>query len=252
MDCRAFRKLMYLREDELDAELRVEFHSHRSTCGDCASEYRAMQKAMNTIVGLGREIPEGLRTAALEDSVLGEIEGKAASKKAVGMWEGFDVFVAWLGTPKVRVAIALTLAVMVSSFGVEYTSGYADISAMERSIDRSSPAQAELPETWLLGNEGAAAVSALLEASVGKGALRGAMNEEPGLRDSSSPQLIQIYESVQSLARRLPPSAFAGHPEFWTLLRARDNPRDLDTLLRKRTILLREIYNFIPEGRRTP
>jgi hypothetical protein len=243
---------MYLREDELGPEEWREFQRHRSTCAGCAAEHRKVEQTLNAVARLGDRIPNPPNPVVMANTVVGEIEHLKPRRASVRARSVYEIFVQWLGLPRVRVAIASVLTFICGSFAVEYTSGYLHIMGLENSMMTYSSSQTNASAQFLTQSDASDVVSDLSRFVIGKKSFFKVSGDWVMINKSSIENFILLYNDLQSVAPKLPPEFRATHPQLWQLMTKKKDPKELDALLKERMSLIRELNDLIPPERRSP
>jgi hypothetical protein len=252
MNCSAFRKKMYLREDELGPDQWKEFQRHRSTCAECLLEYRKVERATEALARIGRAAPLPPDPAKMATSVIIELEKRMQAVGSIRVFGAFDAFIGWLGLAGVRVGIVSLLVFICASFAVEYTSGYIDIEGLENSMTTYSSAQTAGSAQLLAGSDATDLVAVLSKIVVGEKSFFDVSGDWVMINKNSIEKFILLYNDLQSIAPNLPPEFRAAHPELWKLLTQKKAPKDLEAIVKDRKSLIRELNELIPHERKTP
>ena len=252
MNCTSFRKMMYLREDELGPEKWRELQLHRSACAECASEYREVERVMNVLIRFGKIEPIPPEAAEIASGIISKINNQDSAEVSRNARRADAYFVRWLRLPNVRIAMISLLAFLCASFFIEYTSGYVEIEGLENSMTAYSSAQKNFSAPFPTPGDASNVVTSLSNLIAGKKSFFVVSGDWVVINKSSIEQFMVLYNELQEIAPALPPEFRAAHPELWKLLIHRNTPRDLDTLLKERTTLIRELNDLIPQERNRP
>jgi len=251
MNCAAFRREMYLREEEFEPARWKEFQRHRSSCAECSLEYRNLEKATEILARTSKAIPLPPDPAKMATAVIIELEKSMPAAGSTKVFEAFDAFVGWLGLSGVKVGIVSLLVFICASFAVEYTSGYFDIEGLENSMTTYSAVRTTGPAQILAGTDATDAVTALSKIVAGEKSFFEVSGDWVMINKNSLEKFILLYNDLQSIAPNFPPEFRAAHPELWKLLTQKKAPKDLDTIIRERKSLIRELNELIPQERKT-
>jgi hypothetical protein len=250
MNCSEFRKTMYLREDELTArEMRL-LERHRSECEACAAEYRAAQSVTKTVNVLRRNTPKLDDPLVIANIVAGEIA--ALGESGQNERRAFDALVAWLAIPQVRVIFASLLICIVTAFVIEYSFAYVQVHGLENSLARDNAIQTLSDEEASIKGNPADALSDLTQFVAGRQSFLSVSGDLVIVNKSSIEKYILLFSELQSNAARLSPDFLAAHPRLSRLLTSKREPARLDTLLKERESLIRELNELIPRERKLP
>jgi hypothetical protein len=250
MDCSEFRETMYLREDELTPGEIVMFERHRSGCGACAAEYRAAQSVTKAVSVLRRSTPRFDNPLLLTNTIAGKIEvlGKFSQNRR----GAFDAVVEWLAVPEVRIVFASFLICIVTAFAIEYSFAYVQVQGLENSISRYTLLQTSSRDQASVEGNAANAVSDLTQFVAGQQSFLSVSGDLVIVNKSSIEKYILLFSELQSNAARLSPEFLAAHPRLSRLLTSKKEPARLDSLLKERDSLIRELNELIPRERKLP
>ncbi len=249
MNCKTFKKIMYLHEDELGPGEWREFQHHLTTCQACAARYLEVERTQEVLTRLKNRTPNSTNPVAMADAVIGEIERGRSRKTTTSV---YNVIVLRLGLPRVRFAIVSVLTFVCVSFSVEYTSGYVHIKGLETSMTTSSLVQSDFPTPFLTQNDARGVVSDLSRFATGKKSFFEVSGNWVMINKKSIEDFILLYNELQSIAPKLPPEFRAAHPQLWKLLTKKKDAKELDALLKERMALIRELNDLIPQERKIP
>lgn len=250
MNCSEFKETMYLREDELTPGEILMFERHISECGACAAEYRVAQSVAKAVDVLRRSTPRLDDPLLFTNTIAGRIEelGKPSQKSR----PAFDAVVEWLTVPQVRVIFASFLIFIVTAFVIEYSIAYVQVQGLENSLSRNRSLQTPSGEQASIESNAADAVSELTQFVAGRHSFFSVSGDLVILNKSSIEKYILLYSELQSNAARLSPEFLAAHPRLSRLLTSKKEPARLDSLLKERDSLIRELNELIPRERKLP
>jgi hypothetical protein len=241
---------MYLREDELTAGEILMFERHISECEACAAEYRAAQSIAKVVNTLRRATPKFDDPLLLTNMVVGKIEGLGESSQ--NKRSAFDAVVEWLAVPDVRIVFASLLICIVTAFIIEYSFAYVQVQGLENSISRYTSLQTSSRDQASIEGNATNAVSELTQFVAGRQSFLSVSGDLVIMNKSSIEKFILLYGELQSNAARLSPEFLAAHPRLSRLLTSKKKPARLDSLLKERDSLIRELNELIPRERKLP
>ena len=207
---------------------------------------------MEAVTRIGNLVPIPPNPSGMASAVIVEFQKGTSAVGSVKVYGSYDTFIEWLGLTGVRVAIVSLLVFICASFAVEYTSGYIDIEGLENSMTTYSSARTTGPAQLLAGSDATDLVAALSKIVVGEKSFFEVSGDWVMINKNSLEKFILLYNDLQSIAPNLPPEFRAAHPELWKLLIQKRAPKDLDTIIRERKSLIRELNELIPQERKTP
>jgi hypothetical protein len=250
MNCSEFKETMYLREDELTPGEILMFERHRSGCEACAAEYRAAQSVVKVVNALRRATPRLDNPLLLTNTIAGKIE--ALGKSSQNRRTVFDALVEWLAVPQTRVVFASLLVCIVTAFIIEYSFAYVQVQGLENSLSRYTSLQTSSRDQASIEGNAANAVSELTQFVAGRQSFLSVSGDLVIMNKSSIEKFILLYGELQSNAARLSPEFLAAHPRLSRLLTSKKEPARLDSLLKERDSLIRELNELIPRERKLP
>ncbi len=250
MNCSEFRETMYLREDELTPGEILMFERHRSECGDCAAEFHAAQSITKAVNALRRSTPKLDDPLLLINTIAKKIEVPGESSQ--NRRRALDAVVEWLAIPEVRVTFASLLICIVTAFVIEYSFAYVQVQGLENSLSRNRSLQIPSGEQASIESNAADAVSELTQFVAGRQSFLSVSGDLVILNKSSIEKYILLFSELQSNAARLSPEFLAAHPRLSRLLTSKKEPARLDSLLKERDSLIRELNELIPRERKLP
>lgn len=250
MNCSEFRETMYLREDELTPGEILMFERHRSGCEACTTEYRAAQSTAKAVNTLRRATPRLENPLLLTNTIAGQIE--ALGEPPQNRRSAFDGVVEWLTVPQVRVIFASLLFCIVTAFIIEFSFAYVQVQELENSISRYTSLQTSSRDQASIEGNAANAVSELTQFVAGRQSFLSVSGDLVIMNKSSIEKFILLYGELQSNAGRLSPEFRAAHPRLSQLLTSKKEPARLDSLLKERDSLIRELNELIPRERKLP
>ena len=253
MNCSTFRETMYLREDEVSPAEWTDFQRHRITCERCAAEYRRVERALRFVDLAAAEGPLPGEPHGLGDAVVSRIVAERLPGSFSAAKPAFQALLDWLGIGWVRVSLATALVLIWGSFAAEYSSGYLRIVTLESELTNESAA-GTTPDIRTFTRSDLSELSSLLPTIIpGKDAFFQVSGDWIVINKASMERFILLYNDLQALAPLLPPEFRAAHPELWKLLSQKQKtPPDMETLLRERQSLIRELNDLLPQERKTP
>jgi hypothetical protein len=241
---------MYLREDELTPGEILMFERHLSECEACAAEYRAAQSVAKAVNVLRRSRPTLDNPLLLTNTIAGKIE--ALGESSQNRRPAFDAVVEWLAVPQIRVVFASLLFCIVTTFIIEYSFAYVQVQGLENSLSRNTSLQTPSGDRASMESNAADAVSELTQFVAGRQSFLSVSGDLVIVNKSSIEKYILLFSELQSNAARLSPEFLATHPRLARLLMLKKDPARLDSLLKERNSLIRELNELIPRERKLP
>ncbi|MDD8019106.1 MAG: hypothetical protein PHP42_12080 [Bacteroidota bacterium] len=252
MNCKEFREKMYLRDDELEPRELSEMKQHRLECVECRTEYALVASVHKITDAVKTQVPELTDPLLLTNSVLSRIKEEAVRAHSSRPVPAFDRFAALLAAPSVRLAMAIMLFIIAGSFAVEYTSGYVYLKGYEERIGRSSEWQEDDMASFVGQGNLPNAAEYLLKIVSGKKSFV-EVSENWVLMDKKSLQnYLLLYNELKGNASQLSPQFRAANPHLAELLMNKQQSMQLDTLLKERESIIRELNRLVPKERKMP
>jgi hypothetical protein len=240
MTCKEFQKLMYLRDDELDAGELSELKRHRAECAACASEYARVEFSRKVIHDLSMRVPKLTDPLVLINEVIGRIEQDAMKMQPYHPQSVFDRWIVWLSAPGVRAAMAGLLLLITGAFAFEYTSGYVRMKGYEESLERRTALDepyamaAGINQRNLLN-----AASDLSKIISGKQSYDELSDNWVVMNKQSFQEFILLYNELKDNPSELPQEFRAANPGLAKLLETKQPSAQIDMLLKDRESLIR-------------
>ena len=253
MNCTTFREMMYLREDEFSPGVWADFQRHRVTCEHCSAEYSRVERALRLVDLAAAQPPLFTESHGLGEAVVSRILQKGVPPRSRVANPSYGALLDWLNIGWVRVSFAAALVLICGVFVAEYSSGYLRIVTLESDMTNQSAIRTT-PDVRALTRSDFSEASSLLSTMVlGKKSFFQVSGEWVMINKTSVEKFILLYNDLQALAPSLPPEFRTAHPELWKLLsQQKKSSPDVETLLRERRSLIRELNDLLPQERESP
>jgi hypothetical protein len=252
MNCKEFREKMYLRNDELEAQVLSDLELHRLECGECRTEYArvaSMQRITDTMKTQNPELTDPL---LLTNSILNRIKEDALRKHSLRPESFFDQFVILMATPSLRMTMAIMLFFITGTFAIEYTSGYVYLKGFEERINESNMQQENVSASLISQGNLLNTAEYFYNIVSGKQASV-EVSENWVLMDKKSFKIfLLLYDELKDNASKLSPEFRAANPHLSKLLTVDQQSVQLDMLLKEREALIHELNRLVPKERKMP
>lgn len=253
MTCIKYLELMYLRDDELEEQERIQLEHHKSECASCAAEYARVESARKTIRAMNSRPPVVSDPLLLINEVIGRIERGEKKASPSAPQSALDRLTLWLSVPIVRGAMAGLLLLISGSFVVEYTSGFVTMKGAEEEIERSSSFHDQYSAAGMMDQGNLVNTAAeLLKLISGKRSYVELSNDWVVMDKQSFGQLLLLYKNLKDNPSQLSPDFRAANPGLAKLLETTRDTTQLNQLLKDRESLIRELNQLLPKERITP
>lgn len=243
---------MYLKEDELDAEVLSGLKRHRLECAACAAEYASVELSRRVTAVLKEQTPEMSDSLLFTNSVIGLIENEVMKSQAGKSSSAFDRFVILLSAPRLRWVMAGMLFFIVGSFAFEYTSAFVTMKQFEENVDKKTLSHEDAAVTIMSQKNLLNAVEDLSKLISGEQLFVEVSDNWVMINKNSLEKFFLLYSELKENDSILSKEFREANPSISRLLETKIQATQLDILLKERESLINEFNRLIPKERKQP
>ncbi|MFA5805953.1 MAG: zf-HC2 domain-containing protein [Melioribacteraceae bacterium] len=139
MNCRQIEELIFSKRlDELTPAEKSIIEKHISSCHECKSIYKSIQKAESVLVKMNTQQPILDNEEFLIDSIMRKVNSKSSNQKYENVFYSFEKLILFVSQKSVRYALTAILFIVVSLYMFEEYSAVKNITQLESQLNNTA------------------------------------------------------------------------------------------------------------------